>query len=112
MNRIIPIVGIFALLIVGVVLWGQLTGGDAPIITSTESNTQQSEALSALLEMRSIKLDGRLFENRAFQSLVDTKREIIPEPIGRQNPFAPIGEDDIVLQDTNPQDASEETFTE
>lgn len=112
MNRIIPIVGIFALIIVGVILWGQLTGGDSPIITATESNTQQSEALSALLEMRTIKLDGRLFENRAFQSLVDTNREIVPEPVGRQNPFAPIGEDDVVLQDTNPQDTGDETFSE
>jgi len=37
--------------------------------------------------MRSIRLDSSIFENPAFASLRDFGREIIPEPVGRTNPF-------------------------
>jgi hypothetical protein len=114
MNRLVTIIGAIALLVVGGLIWSQLTSGDSPILSSSENEAQSSATVSALLQMRSLKLDGRLFDNPAFVSLVDTNREIIPEPVGRQNPFAPIGADDVVVTDTASQGGFQEgeTFEE
>ncbi|MFM2414336.1 MAG: hypothetical protein RI911_29 [Candidatus Parcubacteria bacterium] len=49
------------------------------------------DVLRLLLDMRAIKLDGRLFSSPAFRILQDTGKDIIKEPTGRPNPFAPIG---------------------
>jgi hypothetical protein len=97
MNRTFMIVGVLALLVVGAIIWSQVTGGESPILTTTENGSQGSATVSALLDMRSLKLDGRLFDNPAFVSLIDTNKEIIPEPVGRANPFAPIGTDDVLI---------------
>lgn len=101
MNRIFTIVGIIAFLVVGYLLYSQMSGGDDQLLSTTEVNTQGSATVSALLEMRALKLDGRLFDNPAFVSLVDTNKEIIPEPVGRANPFAPIGTDDVLISAPN-----------
>jgi hypothetical protein len=52
--------------------------------------------------MRNIRLDGRIFDDPAFQALVNTERQIVREPVGRPNPFAPIGSD---MQVASPLDA-------
>ena len=70
------------------------TGGN-PLVSVTPANTTEStaglELLSLLLELRSITLDNDLFDSSSFQNLVDFTVDIIPEPVGRSNPFAPIG---------------------
>ncbi len=48
------------------------------------------EILRLLLDMRSIRLDGAVFETPAFLLLRDFGRDIVPEPVGRPNPFAPV----------------------
>lgn len=50
----------------------------------------ESDLLTLLLDIRSIKLDGSVFSNKAFQSLEDFGQDIAPEPVGRENPFAPV----------------------
>lgn len=50
----------------------------------------EQEILRVLLDMRSIRLDSSIFENPAFASLRDYGRDILPEPVGRTNPFAPV----------------------
>lgn len=64
------------------------------INSSNEENTAiivESDLLSLLLDIRSVKLDGGIFTKETFNSLQDFGQEIVPEPIGRENPFAPIG---------------------
>lgn len=50
-----------------------------------------AEMLGLLLELRSIDLEDDFFESAVFNSLVDFSRELVPQPVGRPNPFAPIG---------------------
>jgi hypothetical protein len=73
--------------------------GERPGVVSTGASniTPQNaqieyELVSELLRLNSIKLDNRIFTDVAFQSLEDFGQELIPEPIGRVNPFAPVGE--------------------
>lgn len=54
-----------------------------------DKDTQQ--ILEILLALRAVKLDETLFSNQAFISLKDFSTQIIPEPVGRPDPFAPLG---------------------
>ena len=72
-------------------------GGAAAANLSEETSQQialsqqiERELLAELLQLQEINLDDSLFNDPAFQSLVDFSRPIQAQPIGRENPFAPI----------------------
>lgn len=80
-------------------LWSTLSGGGSVKSSSLLTSTAQSpraqvdqDIIRLLLDMQSIKLDGSVFTTPAFVLLRDFGRDIIPEPVGRQNPFAPVTE--------------------
>ncbi|MDP6387839.1 MAG: hypothetical protein QGG63_00980 [Candidatus Pacebacteria bacterium] len=56
-------------------------------------STQESDLLTLLLDLRSVKLDESVFSDPVFKSLVDFGQELVSEPVGRENPFAPINLD-------------------
>jgi len=45
----------------------------------------------AINQIQSLKLDRAVLDDPVLKNLVDHSEPIIPEPIGRKNPFAPIG---------------------
>jgi hypothetical protein len=47
--------------------------------------------LRALASLESLKLDTSIFKDKAYTSLNDFSKDIKDEPIGRDNPFLPIG---------------------
>lgn len=59
--------------------------------TTGVKSAQEKAALDTLLQLRSIQLTGSIFSDPAFQLLRDTRTEIVAEPVGRRNPFAPLG---------------------
>lgn len=81
------------------VLWYGLTQNAAPApvlttVSSTGSPTQESadqELVATLLTLRAVTLSGTIFQDPAFVTLRDFGTTIVAEPIGRQNPFAPLG---------------------
>lgn len=74
--------------------WFALSQGSTPAsLLTTETaadNGADAELVGTLLALRAVKLDGTIFSDPAFVSLKDFSTEIIPEPIGRPNPFAPL----------------------
>lgn len=52
--------------------------------------TVERELLALLLELRSIELNENIFNDPVFKSLINFSRPIAPEPVGRENPFAPV----------------------
>jgi uncharacterized membrane protein YukC len=60
------------------------------------------DLISLLLELKSITLDESVFSNQAFKSLQDFSQELVPEPVGRVNPFAPLGQGQSVPTITTP----------
>jgi len=65
--------------------------------STTAVSSQQARALGAqisqaLLKIDQITLDRGVFDNSIFKSLEDRSQTIDPEPIGRSNPFAPLGD--------------------
>jgi len=58
--------------------------------TSSPIDKDTQVILETLLALRSVKLDGAIFSSPAFQSLKDFSTQIIAEPAGRPDPFAPL----------------------
>jgi hypothetical protein len=58
---------------------------------SPSSDSSDQELVSTLLALRAVTLSGTIFQDPAFVSLVDFSTPIVPEPVGRDNPFAPLG---------------------
>ncbi len=58
--------------------------------TATSTSQVSRELLETLADLRSIKLDNSIFDDQAFLSLVDFRVDIPLQPVGRDNPFAPL----------------------
>ena len=87
--------------------------GDSGLVSTTSDGDVDpagAELLAALFSLRSITLDVSLFETPDFKSLVDFSQEIPSEPVGRANPFAPIGVDDGDADNNGP-DGEQATST-
>ncbi len=65
--------------------------GSVVSVSETSMATPDQDLVALLFELRSIRLDSALFENPLFTSLQDFGQDLVPEPIGRENPFAPLG---------------------
>lgn len=71
------------------------------LLTSTVNNsvagTQASgadtigaEIITALNQIDSLKLETTIFEDPVFRQLIDKSQPLAEEPVGRENPFAPL----------------------
>ena len=62
----------------------------APVVAVTEAQASPDQDLIALLfELKGIRLDSGLFDDPLFKALKDFGRDLVTEPVGRTNPFAP-----------------------
>ncbi len=53
------------------------------------ATSPESESLTIVNKIMSLKLDTSLLEDDVFNSLVDFSQSIDAEPVGRPNPFVP-----------------------
>lgn len=74
--------------------WWEFTGSTPAPILSTQSaddsNSQDSEIVSTLLQLQAVSLSGTILSDPGFLSLQDFTTQIVSEPLGRPDPFAPI----------------------
>lgn len=54
-----------------------------------------AEITQALVQIESLTLDKDVFSNAIYRSLRDRSKRIDIEPIGRRNPFAPLGDTSV-----------------
>lgn len=95
--------GVLIVVLVGAVLYGMTSGGgvvDDSLLTtevidsgSPSEDSADRELVESLLTLRAISLSGTIFNDPAFQKLQDFGTMIVPEPVGRANPFAPRGQE-------------------
>ena len=62
------------------------------VVTPGPVDQDTQQILDILLALRAVKLDDALFSNPAFMSLKDFSTQIVPEPVGRPDPFAPFAD--------------------
>jgi len=89
---------IVAIVVLAVALWYGLSQSNAPApllttdapsgVTLTDPADQQ--LVGTLLALRAVTLNGSIFTEASFLSLQDFSTTIVPEPVGRDNPFAPL----------------------
>jgi hypothetical protein len=60
--------------------------------TVSENSAADQDLIALLSELKSIELDEAVFSDPTFMSLQDFSQELVPEPVGRVNPFAPLGD--------------------
>src|SRR3989344_1213954 len=64
-------------------------------LLSSDADLVESEAekgiVETLLTLRAVSLSGTIFSDTAFGALKDFGTQIVQEPVGRPNPFAPRG---------------------
>jgi len=77
---------------------GLLTSDSSLSSGATAQNAAERELLNTLLELRAIRLDGEIFSDPSFNALRDFSTDIVSEPIGRRNPFAPLGETGVLIE--------------
>lgn len=85
------VVAIVLLGVLGYSLFFGGGGGEALVATTPVAENVGRDLLSTLLQLKSLDLDEALFQNPVFQSLRDFGIPIPPQPLGRPNPFAPLG---------------------
>lgn len=73
--------------------WVLSAGPQDDALLATESATGgglvDKDLVGTLLQLRAVSLSGTIFSDPAFIELQDFGTQIIPEPVGRENPFAP-----------------------
>lgn len=68
-----------------------VSDGTSDIQSSEEAQILGNQIAQALLRIEKIKLDKSIFSSEIYKSLQDRSQPIMEEPIGRPNPFAPLG---------------------
>ena len=69
--------------------------------TATGANPITGDFLTLLLNINTIKLDDKIFADKAFASLHDSSITLIPDSTqGRANPFAQFGSDSVATPQT------------
>ena len=83
------------IVLAGVVWYSFLRDKSTPTLLKaedlTKSGAADSDIVQTLLQLRAVSLSGTIFTEPAFVSLRDFGSQIVPEPVGRPNPFAPFG---------------------
>lgn len=67
------------------------TGAVANMSGAAAASAEEEDLINQLLELKSLRLDESIFSDPHFRSLTDFSVTIPPEPVGRSNPFLPIG---------------------
>jgi len=99
-NKVILI--IIVIIVAFLVFYGTSGSGGSGALLSAKSSAADTtvddrELLQLLTDMRNINLEGHIFESAAYTSLQDFGRSIVPEPVGRQDPFAPLPKTEITI---------------
>ncbi len=78
--------------IAGFMIFGK-SDSQTSILVSQNANANNigAEILTALNQLDSLKLDESVFEDGSFKTLINFSKPIQSQPVGRNNPFAPVG---------------------
>ena len=104
---------VIALVVAGASWFVMTQDASSSSLTTTEVTADggaDAELVTTLLALRAIKLDGTIFSDPAFVSLQDFSTQIVPEPVGRKNPFAPLNNGSVSPSATNASTTQSQIF--
>lgn len=92
-NRIVLLI-LAGIVLAGIIWYSFLGGKGKEQLLKSEDLTKpgavDESIVNTLLQLRAVSLSGTIFGDPAFMSLQDFGSQIVPEPVGRPNPFAPL----------------------
>lgn len=89
-QNIIIVLGLIVVAGLGYYLFSQNASGTLEFVNqpvSSQAVAESADFLQKLNKLKSISLDGSLFSDPRFQSLVNNTQPVIEVNIGRPNPF-------------------------
>lgn len=93
------IIIIAVIVVIGLIIYS-IVKPDPEVQKLLETSERQDSAqvlgddiTRAINQIQSLKLDRAVLDDPVLKNLTDHSEPIIPEPVGRRNPFAPIGSD-------------------
>lgn len=95
-NKIL-LIGLIVVAVGGYYVFKVGSSTSAPL-TTVESGSAEADTISQklVIELNRLKglrnVDNKLLKDPAFNSLQDYTQSVVPQPLGRSNPFAPIGQ--------------------
>jgi hypothetical protein len=97
-KKIIIVVVVVVLLFVVYSMFFKKTA--EPVLSTTPTSGQNlsaenSELITLLSQLKTINLNKTIFSDAIFLSLFDFSVTLIPEPVSRPNPFAPVGNEGV-----------------
>lgn len=68
------------------------SSGSTDLVTATPAtgSSADQQLVNTLLTLRAVTLSGAILSDPTFRSLQDFSTQIVPEPVGRTDPFAPL----------------------
>lgn len=87
---------VIVLVVVGFIIYGAFFVDDESdgITSEVVVADPNADLLGILSTLKSLSLDDGIFASPIFNNLIDFSKELSVEPVGRSNPFAPIGVSD------------------
>ena len=87
------IVALLVIVLIGAA-WYEFTGNSAPApvlsTTGVATDTGEADIVSTLLQLQAVNLNGTILTDPGFESLQDFTTQVVNEPVGRTDPFAPV----------------------
>lgn len=98
LNRNNILIAVGAILLIGAVVYYFFSRDTSSpdllaSVPAGEVSGVEGDLLTTLRELKSLKLDDSIFADNVFLRLTDFSQPLTPQPIGRSNPFAPLGTD-------------------
>jgi hypothetical protein len=90
-NNLINILVVAVLVAAAFYAYTYFSGGDEnqAVLVTTPQEEIGADLLEILTNLQTLKLDDSLFASPTFRNLKNFQVELTPEPVGRDNPFAP-----------------------
>lgn len=76
-----------ALIWMGYVFFIQDPTPTATSVSTSQAAIEAQDFLSRLRQLESVRIEGTIFTDTRFRSLTDFRQPLVPEPVGRTNPF-------------------------
>lgn len=67
------------------------SAADALDVSTPAGAEVGSDVIALIQQIKTLRIDQSIFSDPAFLSLTDYTTPIPPQPVGRPNPFAPLG---------------------
>jgi len=91
-KKIITIIIVLILAFIAYSFWQKDDPADSESLVRTQPTNIDvlgQDIIRVLNRIDDIDLDRSVFEDPVYKSLIDSSRPILPEPVGRNNPFLP-----------------------